>query len=53
MAVDIVGPLPDSNRGNLYIMVVGDYFTRLMEAFLIPNQEAVAVAEKLIDEVFL
>ena len=53
MAVDIVGPLPESDRGNSYIMVVGDYFTRWMEAFPIPNQEAATVAEKLIDEVFL
>ena len=53
MAVDIVGPLPESDRGNSYIMVVGDYFTRWMEAFPIPNQEAATVAGKLIDEVFL
>ena len=53
MPVDLVGPLTESYRGNSYIMVVGDYFTRWMEAFLIPNQEATTVAEKLIDEVFL
>jgi len=34
-------------------MVVGDYFTRWMEAFPIPNQEATTVAEKLVDEVFM
>ena len=28
-------------------MVVGDYFTRWMEAFPIPNQEAITVAKKL------
>ena len=53
MAVDIVGPLPESNRENSYIMVVGDYFIRWMEAFPIPNQEAATIAEKLIDEMFL
>ena len=53
MAVDIVGPLTESDRGNSYIMVVGDYFTRWMEAFPIPNQEATTIAEILINEVFL
>ena len=53
MAVDLVGPLPESEKGNLYIMVVGDYYTRWMEAIPIPNQEAVTVAEKLVDEVFM
>jgi len=27
MAVDLVGPLPESDKGNIYIMVVGDYFS--------------------------
>ena len=53
MAVDILGPLPESETGNSYIMVVGDYFTRWMEAFAIPNQEATTVAEKLVEEVFM
>jgi len=46
MAVDLLGPLAESEKGNSYIMVVGDYFTRWMEAFPIPNQEATTVAEK-------
>ena len=53
MAVDLVGPFPESESGNSYIMVVGDYFSRWMEAFPIPNQEATTVADKLVDEVFL
>jgi len=53
MAVDILGPLPESATGNFYIMVVGDYFTHWMEAFAIPNQEATTVAEKLVEEVFM
>ena len=52
MAVDLVGPLPESDSGNVYIMVVGDYFSRWMEAIPVPNQEARTVAEKLV-EVFL
>eukprot|EP00731_Ephydatia_muelleri_P031382 Em0022g896a len=52
VAVDILGPLPESGNGNSYILVVGDYFTRWMEAYPIQNQEAVTVAQKLVDEIF-
>ena len=53
MAVDLMGPLTESKSGNRYVMVVGDYFSRWMEAIPVPNQEATTVAEKLVDEVFL
>ena len=51
IAVDIVGPLSPVQSGNNYVLVVSDYFTNWMEAFAIPNQEAVTVAEKLVEEV--
>ncbi len=53
VAVDILGPLPKSSNGNQYILVAGDYFTRWMEAYAIPNQEADTVAQKLTEEMFL
>ena len=54
LATDLVGPLPESDNGNWYILVVADYFTRyIMEAFPLPNQEATTVANKLVDEIFL
>ena len=53
VAVDIMGPLPETLSGNLYVLVAGDYFTRFMEVYPIPNQEAVTVAKKLTDELFL
>ena len=52
VAVDILGPLPESTAGNRYILVASDYFTRWVEAYAIPNQEAVTVARKLTDEFF-
>ena len=52
VATDILGPLPESEAGNSYTLVVGDYFTRWMEAYPIPNQEATTVATKLVDEFF-
>ena len=53
VAVDILGPFPTSSSGNSYILTVGDYFTRWMEAYPLPNQEARTVAEKLTNEFFL
>ena len=50
VATDLVGPLPESDNRNKYILVGTDYFTRWVEAFSLPSQE---VATKLIDEVFL
>ena len=52
VAIDILGPLPESKTGNSYILVAGDYLTRRMEAYPIPNQEAITVANKLVDEMF-
>ena len=53
MAVDLLGPLTESKNGNCYVLVIGDYFSRCMEALPVPNQEASTVAKKLVDEVFL
>lgn len=46
-----MGPLPTTESGNKYILVVGDYFSKWTEAFPLPNQEARTVAEKLVNEV--
>ena len=53
IAVDILGPLPDSALGNRYVLVAMDYFTRWAEAYAIPNQEAETIAEKLVSQLFL
>jgi len=50
MAIDIIGPLPTTENGNNYIMVVGDYFTKYCEAYPIPNQLAQTIADKLLTE---
>ena len=52
VAVDIVGPLPWSTNGNLYLLVAEDYFTKWLEVWAIPNQEAKTIAEKLLNEMF-
>ena len=50
VAMDIMGPLPRTTQGNRYILVIGDYFTKWIEAFAIPNQEAKTVADKFARE---
>ena len=48
MAVDLMGPLPKTENGNLYIAVVVDYFTKWAEAFALPNKQSQTVAEALV-----
>ena len=50
VAQDILGPLPDSDRGNKYILIIGHYFSKWTEAYAIPNQEATTVARVLVEE---
>ena len=50
VALDIVGALPTSSRGNKYILIVGDYFTKLMEAYPLANQKVETVAEVFVRE---
>ena len=52
VAMDIVGPFPESESGNKYILVVSDYFTKWVEAYGIANQEASTIAQTLVDEFF-
>lgn len=52
VAVDICGPLPITNDGNEYIIVIGDYFTKWKEAYAVPNHTALTVADKIATEFF-
>jgi hypothetical protein len=45
---DIAGPFPESDRGNQYLLVGMDYFTKWPEVYAIPNQEASTVADALV-----
>ena len=52
IAIDIIGPLPRSNKGNLYILTIIDYFTKWPEAFPMNNKSAETVARIIVKEVF-
>ena len=49
IAMDVVGPLPRTSRGNRFILVINDYATRYPEAIPLRNVTAKKVAEVLID----
>jgi len=50
VGIDIVGPLPKTEQGNSFIMVICDYYTRWVEAYSIPDQTAITVADKFVTE---
>lgn len=52
VAVDIMGLFPKTKNSNSYILVASNYFTCWTEAYAMPNQEAVTVATKLVDNIF-
>ena len=49
--MDILGPLPETERGYCYILVISDYATRRKEAFAKQNMEAAPIAKCLEKEV--
>jgi transposase InsO family protein len=53
MAIDYVGPLPETADGNKYVLVVVDYASRWGEAFALKDQTAATTARCLVDNIFL
>lgn len=50
VGMDLMGPLPQSDRGNRYVIVFCDYLTRYVEAFALKDIQAVTVARVLVEE---
>ena len=48
IAMDIVGPLTRSSRGNRFVLIVCDYATRYPEAVPMKHVDAASVAEELV-----
>lgn len=51
IGVDITGPHPRSRNGYIYILTAVDYFSKWAEAYPMRNQEAVTVANILVDKI--
>ena len=47
IGIDLIGPLPVTNLGNVHIITCTDYFTKWAEAAAIPDKEAITVASFL------
>ncbi|KAL7889979.1 hypothetical protein AOLI_G00022370 [Acnodon oligacanthus] len=50
IAIDLMEPMNETERHNRYILVAQDYFTKWVEAYPLPNDHAVTVAEALTAE---
>ena len=48
--MDIMGPLPLSNRNNRYVLVIQDDFSKWVEAYPFPDQEAETVAQVFVEQ---
>ena len=51
VGIDVLGPLPKTENGNKYLVVIMDYFTKWPEVFPWPNQEAVTIPNVVVKEV--
>jgi len=51
IGIDIVGPLPITNRGNKYIVVAIDYFTKWPEARAIPEATGSEVSKFIYEDI--
>ena len=52
VSMDIIGPMPVTENGMKYILLIIDNFTRYVEAYPLPEISSIAVAKKLIMEFF-
>ena len=50
IGTDFVGPLPKTQRGNTYLLVIQDYFTKWVEIFAVPDATAETTARVILNE---
>lgn len=53
LAVDLMGPFPRSAKGNSYLLVVGDWFSKFTLLFPMRNATAPSIIKFMEDQVFL
>ena len=51
VAIDVLGPFPTSDRGNKYIVIFTDYFTKWPEAYAVENADAITTATLFVEEI--
>ena len=51
IAMDVVGPLPESRAGNRYILVLSDYASRYALTVAMEDQKAITIAEHLTNKI--
>lgn len=49
IAIDVLGPLPRTSRGNQYVLCICDRFSKMSIAVAMPDQTASTVARALVD----
>lgn len=52
LAIDYLGPLPVTPRGNRYILTITGQFSKWVEIFPLPDQSAARCASTILNEVF-
>lgn len=45
VGMDWIGPMPETPRGNKYIVTLTDYFSKWAEAAPLPDKSAIGVAK--------
>ena len=48
--LDFLWPIPISRKGNKYILVITDQFTKWVEAYAVPDQRSETITVKLVEE---
>ena len=51
LGMDFVGPLPEAEDGNHFLSVIGDYYTKWVDAFALKDEKAITTAYVLLSEV--
>ena len=51
--MDIVGPLPETKSGNLYILTIQDNFTKYSLAIPVPNHHSGTIADAFVKKFYL
>lgn len=52
VGIDVLGPFPQTEKGNRYVLAAMDYFTKWPEAYALPDQEAETVVDALVEGLF-